>query len=113
MPTADDQGPVPQFRPVALLNGGIERVAIDMANVQMLKFGVDDHARRPADGAAVAPWLPFRVGFWPCSIPFHNVGIREKCFAFATKAGHSHAPKDAPQFLTTVGFTLEFSSNIY
>ncbi len=49
---ADDHRPVGQFRPVALLDAGIERVAIDMRDGEKRELGMIDDAGRAAPGAA-------------------------------------------------------------
>jgi hypothetical protein len=109
----NDQWQVAQIGPVALFDRGIKGVAIDMADTQLLKLGVNDDARRATMGTSRARGCAFLARLLARRAPLRNVGGRERCFAFATKAGHCRAPKDVPQFLTTIGFTLEFSSKIY
>ena len=48
----DDHRLRQQFGPVALLDAGVEGVAIDMRDRQAEQLGVRDHAARPAGGAA-------------------------------------------------------------
>jgi hypothetical protein len=40
--SADDDGPVAQLRTVALLNGGVERVAIEMGDGEIVEFPVSN-----------------------------------------------------------------------
>ena len=48
---ADDHGAVAQLRPVALLDGGVEGVAVEMGDGEAVKLRVAQDARRPAGRA--------------------------------------------------------------
>ena len=50
---ADDHRPVGEFRPVALLDSGIERVAVDMGDGQRVKLRMPEKARAAAGTATL------------------------------------------------------------
>ena len=49
---ADDHRLVGQFRPVALFDRGIEGIAVDVGDRQLMKFRVAEQARAAAGAAA-------------------------------------------------------------
>ena len=53
MAAADDHGTVAQLRPVALFDGGIEGVAVEMGDGKIVKLPVPKDARRSAGRAGL------------------------------------------------------------
>ena len=53
MTAANDDRLIAQFRPVALLDGGIERIAIEVGDGKIVKFRMPDDAYRPAGIAGI------------------------------------------------------------
>ena len=53
MTAANDDRLIAQFRPVALLDGGIERIAIEVGDRKIVKFRMPDDTYRPAGIAGI------------------------------------------------------------
>lgn len=51
-PASNDERLTRQRRIVALLDGGIERVAVEVGDGEIVEFGMGDDARRAAAGTA-------------------------------------------------------------
>jgi hypothetical protein len=88
--TADDHRAVRQFGSVALFDGSIKRVAIDMCDRQRAEFGMAYQARRATGGATLASVR--RV--------FECAAVTTQRVHGALPGGHNHAaprtPLDAP-----------------
>jgi hypothetical protein len=86
----DNDRAVRQFGSVALFDGGIKRVAIDMRDRQRAKFGMVDYPRRAAGGATLASG----------DTGFEDAAIAAQRVHGASSGDHNHAaprtPLDAP-----------------
>src|SRR6185437_17129361 len=83
---ADDQRPVEQLGMVALLDAGVEGIAIDMGERQRSEFVMGDKARRAA--GAAAPARRRRLGEHGAIATQHRHG--------ASSAPHSQAAPRTP-----------------